>query len=242
MKATFKLVGLSALVLTVALCGCSPVVSSAMRNAQATAMAMNGRKLIQGIIQANINRKGKAPPVWPRTYVEEGGNIEDVTSRAYTSSAEYFNALFDMEHYGTGEWNQLVDGDLLSTLGKNAVVGNRIDPAGLDWCIAANVVDETQDFLPVLISANVNPALLPCNKFNGIDDTRLPIGPRSGAARSMLGDKMIVLVRKSGAAEPIKEKYASYDVLLNRQGFDNSSRTHKIVWLTPTGIAEPVGR
>ena len=96
MKVTFKLISMSALALTVALCGCSPVVSSAMRNAQATAMAMNGRKLIQGIIQANIDREGKAPPVWPRTYVEEGGNIEDITSRAYTSSAEYFNALFDI--------------------------------------------------------------------------------------------------------------------------------------------------
>ncbi|MBO7687454.1 MAG: hypothetical protein J6V72_13770 [Kiritimatiellae bacterium] len=242
MKVTFKLIGLSALALTVALCGCLPVVSSAMRNAQANQMAMNGRKLIQGIIQANINRMGEAPPVWPRTYVEEGGNIEDVASRAYTSSAEYFNVLFDMEHYGTAEWNPLVDGDLLSTLGKNAVVGNRINPAGLDWCIAANVGDETQDFLPVLISANVNPALLPCNKFNGKDDDRLPIGPPSGATRSMLGDKMIVLVRKSGAAETYKEKYARYDVLLNHQGFDNSSSAHKIVWLTPTGIAEPAGR
>ena len=238
MKVTSKLIGLSALALTVALCGCLPVVSSAMRNAQANQMAMNGRKLIQGIIQANINRMGEAPSVWPRTYVEEGGNIEDITSRAYTSSAEYFNALFDMEHYGTAEWNPLVDGDLLSTLGKNAVVGNRINPAGLDWCIAANVVDGTQDFIPVLVSANVNPALLPCNQFDGRDDSKLPIGPRSGAERSMLGDKMIVLVRKSGAAETYKEKYARYDVLLNHQGFDNSSSAHKIVWLTPTGIAE----
>ena len=242
MKITTKLIGLSSLVLSVAFCGCGevglPVISSAMRNADASTMTLNGRKLIQGIMQANIERQGKLSSVWPRTVVEEGaGSSDDVASHAFKSAAEYFNVLFDMAHYGTSEWDPLVDGDLLSTLGKNAVVGNRIDPNGLDWCIAANVVDETPDFIPVLISANVNPALLPCNAFDGQDSSQLPIGPKSGAERSMLGDKMIVLVRKSGAAESIKEKYARYDILFNKQSFDNSSREAKIVWLTPSGIA-----
>jgi hypothetical protein len=242
MKITTKLIGLSSLALSVAFCGCGevalPAISSAMRNADATTMKINGRKLIQGIIQANIERAGKASSVWPRTVVEEGAGLpDDVASHAFKSAAEYFNVLFDMAHYGTSDWDPIVDGDLLSTLGKNAVVGNRIDPNGLDWCIAANVTDELQDFIPVLVSANVNAALLPCNAFDGRDSSQLPIGPKSGAERSMLGDNMIVLVRKSGSAETIDKRHANYNVFFNKQAFDNSSREAKIVWLTPSGVA-----
>ena len=241
MKVTSKLIGLSALALTVALCGCGevgiPVISSAMRNAETTTMAMNGRKLIQGIIQANIERFDKGP-VWPRTYREGDSDGKDISEKSFKSAAEYFNVLFDMAHYGTSEWKPIVDRDLLSTLGKNAVVDGKINPAGLDWCIAANVMDETQDFIPVLVSANVNPALLPCNQFDGVDDRQLPIGPKSGAAKSMFGDSAVVLVRKSSAAETFKEKYFRLNLVLQNQAFDDSAREHKIVWLTPTGIAE----
>ena len=219
-----------------------PVVSSARLSSDLLTMAMNGRKLIMGIVQANIDRQGKLSPLWPRTWQEkDASNVssDDVSARAYRSAADYFNALFDMEHYGTPEWDPSVDRELLSTLGKNAVVNGKINPAGLDWCIAANITVEDQDFLPVLVSANVNPELLYGDQFDGQDDSLLPIGPKSGAPKSMFCDQGIVLVRKSGAAETCKIKYVRYDVIYNRQGFDNSGREHPIVWLTPTGVAVP---
>ncbi len=243
MKIATNLIGLSSLALSVAFCGCGevgiPVISSAMRNAETATMAIKGRKLMTGIIQANVDRESAGRgPVWPRTYREGDSDGKDISEKSFKSAAEYFSVLFDMEHYGTAQWKPIVDGDLLSTLGKNAVVGNRINPAGLDWCIAANVVDETQDFIPVLVSANVNPALLPCNQFDGRNDSKLPIGPKSGAERSMFGDRAVVLVRKSSLAETFKEKYCRLNIILKQQWFDNSNREHKIVWLTPTGIAE----
>ena len=57
----------------------------------------------------------------------------------------------------------------------------------------------------------------------------------------MFGDKAIVIVRKSGAAEVIKKKYLTRSVLYNRQAFDYTSREKQIKWLTPTGVVEPVG-
>ena len=219
------------------------VFSSARLNADLPTAAINGRKLIMGIVQANIDRQGKADPLWPRSDNDEDERAaprNDVSSKAYTSAADYFNALFDMDHYGTPQWNPAVDGDLLSTLGKNAVVrkGERwmIDPAGLDWCIAANITDDMQDFMPVLVSANVNPVMLDLysNLFDGKNSSPLEIGPKRGAPKSMFGDQAIVVVRKSGAAESLKRNVACYNKFY-RQSFDYTSRANKIVWLTPAG-------
>ena len=220
-----------------------PAVSSAMRNANLNAMSIQGRKLIMGIVMANIDRQGKADPVWPMERDADSSSDEedlDVASKC-GSATEYFNALFDMEHYGTAKWEPAVDGELLSTLGKDAVVDKKIRAAGLDWCIALNIQDETPDYMPVLISANFNPKLLVPGVFSGRDDRLLPIGPQSGAAKSMFGDEAVVVVRKSGVAEVIKKKNLTLTVLYNRQSFDNTSSSKQIKWLTPTGVVTPVG-
>ena len=219
-----------------------PVVSSAMLNANASTLSIQGRKIIIGIIQANIEREGKLGPVWPRTNVD-GGGTDDIASHVSTSATDYFNALFDMEHYGTAEWDPVVDGELLSALsgaGVPGMSGRRLESRNVAWNIAANVTDETPDFMPVLISANFNPKLLAPCRFDGRDDTPLPIGPKSGAATSMFGDKAIVIVRKSGAAEVIKKKYLTRATLYNNQSFDISgSEKIPIKWLTPTGVVTP---
>ena len=177
-------------------------------------MQRRGRKLRMGIVQANIEREmGGLPSVLPRSYKAESATRDDVAGKAYTSAADYFNALFDMEHYRTSEWKPYVDRDLLSTLGKNAVVNGKINPAGLDWCIAANIQDDMSDNTPVLISANVNPA--------NLRDARA-----------------LVVVRKSGAVEIIKDPSynAVYKGTLDEvEGY----LEHPIVWLTPTGVVKP---
>ena len=180
-----------------------------------TDMVKRGQKLIMGIIQANIDRQGKAGPLWPRSYRDGEYDSDDVSSKAYTSAADYFNALFDMDHYGTPKWNPAVDRDLLRTLGKDVVANGKINPNGLDWCIAANVRDETPDNMPVLISANVNPA--------NLRDARA-----------------LVVVRKSGRTDLIKAP--SYDAVY-KGTLDDVGRylEHPIVWLTPTGVVKPVG-
>ena len=220
-----------------------PAVSSAMLSANASALTMNGRKLHVGIIQANVEREAAGVgPVWPRTKAVAGADKKNIAARAYASASECFSALFDMERHGTPEWDPVMDGDLLSALGKNAVVGKTIGASGLDWCVAANVTDEMPDDTIVLVSANFNPALL-LRKWDGRTDGKkmLPIGPRSGAARSMLGDKAIVIVRKGGAAETIKKKFLTYDVLYKKQAFDITNMDPPLMYLTPTGVAEPVG-
>ena len=226
-----------------------PVISSAMLNANLSTMAMQGRKLVHGIILANVEREGKLGPVWPRTELAEGsavaGDKDDVANRAYGSATEYFNALFDMKHYGQAEWEPFVDGELLPALwgcGVSAMSGRTLERRNVAWIVAANVTDETPDFVPVLITANFNPALL-LSKWDGQTGgaERLPIGPKSGAAATPFGDKGIVVVRKSGAVETIKRKYVTYNMLYKRQAFDLTNMNPPIKYLTPSGVVEPVG-
>ena len=256
MKVTFKLIGVSALALTVALCGCGKksesrgssdaetIVNSAVseigRRANASEMAINGRKLIQGIMEANVARQSNfLPPVWPRTKNDGTVSGEDISYQTFSSAAGYFNYLFDMAHYGTSDWDPTIDGDLLGTLGKDAVVGKTIRADGLDWCIAANVYDEMPDFMPILVSANFNPAYLP-RKWDGKTDRNklLPIGPKSGAAKSMFDDKLIVIVRKNGAADVIKGTALTYESLYGGNKFDFSGHERPFCYLTPNGLAE----
>lgn len=229
------LIGLSAIII--------PSMQSAMLNTHLSSMSIQGRKLVESMILVNVERMGKLGPVWPRTVVENGArSSDDVASRPYRSATDYFNVLFDMDHYGTSKWDPIVDGDILRALGNNALVGKTLRAGGLDWCVAANITDETPDFVPVLVSANFNPALL-LRKWDGLTDRdkRLPIGPSSGAVKSMFNDKGIVIILKSGAAIPIQAKFLTYDRLYHGEAFDLTNMRQPLVYLTPTGIAEPVG-
>ncbi len=230
-----------------------PVVSSAMLTSKTSEMAANGRKLHSAIIMANVNREnaGKGTTAWPRTASDEGGNTadneeQDIGDRSFTSATDYFNALFDMKHYGETTRNPEVEDLDLGVLSGAGVPGHSggrsLDSRSIAWNIAANVTDGMPDFMPVLISANFNPALL-LNKWDGQTDGKrlLPIGPKSGAEKSMFGDQAIVVVRFDGAAEVIKEKYLTYDVLYKKNPFDLSDKAPPLKYLTPTGVVEPVG-
>ena len=212
-----------------------PVISSAMLNANLSTMAMQGRKLIQGMIQANIERQGKLGLVWPKDQDENSSNAssDDIASKGASTTTQYFKDLFDIDHYGTSEWDPTVDGDLISSLsgcGVQGMSGKSLEKNNIAWVIAKNIVDETQDFIPVLITRNADFSTLNgyLNAFDGQNDTKLTLGKNYDQP---FANKGCVLVRKSGAADQIKQKYARLNLIFNNQGFDNSSREKKLEFL-----------
>ena len=213
-----------------------PVISSAMLSANLSTMSMQGRKLVQGMIQANVERQGKSSgPVWPKDQDESSQNAssDDIASKGASTSTQYFKDLFDIDHYGTSEWDPTVDGDLLSTLsgcGVQGMTGKTLDKNNVAWVIAKNVVDETQDFIPVLVTRNVDFNALngSLNQFDGQTDTKVKLG---GTYDQPFSNKGFVLVRKSGAAESLKQKYARLNIIFNKQGFDNSAREKKLEFM-----------
>ena len=109
------------------------------------------------------------------------------------------------------------------------------------WCVAANVTDEMPDCIPVLISANFDPELLP-SKWDGSSNRKLTIDPAHGAAMSPWGDEMIVVIRKGGSTQVIKAKDLSYKSLFGEEAFDLTNADPPVVYLTPKGIATPAAR
>ena len=219
-----------------------PAVSSAILNAKTSAAAARGRMLFVALMRANLARESAGRgSIWPRTVASEGTDEKDVAGRACASAADYFNVLFDMKNYGTDEWKPCVDVNL-SALGTDVVADKSIRADGLDWCVAANVTDAMPDNVPVLISANFNPALLLRKWKLGMKYAgTLPLGPASGAAKSMFDDKAVVVVRKGGSVQVIKKRFLTRGLLYNLQEFDMSDMKPPLVYLTPTGVVEPAG-
>ena len=201
-----------------------PAISSAMLSANLNTMSMQGRKLIQGIVQANIERQGRLDPVWPQEENKQGGNSTDKSEdpAQATSTLDFFNKLFNMEKYGDQDWEPIVDGDLLSSLwgcGVNGMSqGKELKEENVAWYMAQNISDVTPDFIPVLVTRNVNigelnPKMKECESDN--KDKLSYITP----LRQPFTDKGFVIIRKSGAAETFKSKYRQFNLIFKNQNF-----------------------
>ncbi len=219
-----------------------PATTAATRSANGAAMAMQGRNLFVGIIMANTEREASGlASAWPRTMATAGADKEDIAGMAFKSATEYFSHLFDIKKFGMAEWDPYVNCDV-GVLGKNAVEGKTLRAEEIEWCVAANVTDEMPDNIPVLVSANFNPKYLLRKWDRSVSAGTLPIGPESGAAKSLLGDKAIVVVYKGGASKVIKQKDLTYEALYNRRPFDLTKYESPLLYLTPNGVVEPIGK
>ena len=200
----------------------------------------NGKSLFYAIEESNIERKAAGlPSAWPRTTVEKAKEDDpDISELAIKSAADYFAALFDVKNQGTENWMPYLGGGF-DNLGKDVVVNNAIVAEKLDWCIAANLADGTPANVPVLVTANFNPALL-LRKWDGKTDADkiLPIGPASGASKSMFNDVAIVVVYKGGSVKRIDAEKLTYAAIYGKP-FDATKGNPPLSYLTPTGVAEP---
>ena len=208
-----------------------PVISSALLSSNLSTMAMQGRKIIMGIVQANMDRPSNQGTVWPQDKEQSSSsaNQDDIANKSASSTTQYFIDLFDVDHYGTTEWDPNVDKELIGSLSGNGVPGmngKNLTKDNIAWVIAKNIQTETEDFLPVLITRNVDFSSLNgyMNQFDGQNDTKVKLG---GTYDQPFSNKGFVLVRKSGAAESYKQKFSRVNVYFNNQSFDNSGEGKK---------------
>lgn len=125
-------------------------------------------------------------------------------------------------------------------------LGNPTDDAGKEilalankWSMIVDLPDDAPDHLPVMISANFDPSVLP-REWDGVTDKDkpLPLRPVAGAPELKFGDKYIVIVRCGGATQVIKKKYLKLGVLFNRQSYKLGENVRI---LTPVGEVKPRG-
>ncbi len=198
------------------------------------AVQINGKMLATAFANAH---KDCGASALPRTVAVKGAKNGDIAGRGFKSAVEYFTALFGLGERGGDTWYVRAK----DVLGKDSVVNNAIVADKLDWCIAANVADGTPANVPVLVTANFNPALL-LRKWDGKTDadTILPIGPASGAAKSMFDDVAVVVVYKDYSVKRINAKELTYAAIYGKP-FDATKGNPPLAYLTPTRVAEPTG-
>ncbi len=97
-----------------------------------------------------------------------------------------------------------------------------------DWNIAVDFPNDCDSTFPVLISANFNLQYLGCHYD---DDVVVPLGIKSGAPMSLLEDRVVVVVRKSGMVQRISAKSCTKQRILGVLTNGMSS----ITYLTPGG-------
>ena len=116
------------------------------------------------------------------------------------------------------------------------------------WQIAVNVAEDADqpDQVPVMVTANFDPAQIP-RTWSGADDSgRTPLalhriegsGVQDGHSDlvSVLADKAAIVVRKGGAAQIVKAKFLRPRLVFGSQPWRLPAGMY---WLTPTGRSCP---
>ena len=121
-------------------------------------------------------------------------------------------------------------------------IDGRLRPETIQWSISCDfpAKDDPVGYarIPMLVSANVNPTFL-LRGWDGRKDAEkaIPLGPKSGAEKSLFGDTCAVLVFNDGSAETIPAKELTY-ARIYRRAFKGPP---EFGYLTVRGFVEPKG-
>ena len=122
-------------------------------------------------------------------------------------------------------------------------IKGKLRPETIQWSISCDFPVGKDDpaayaRIPMLVSANLNPALL-LRKWDGEKDADkvIPLGPASGAEKSLFGDACAVFVFNDGTGEAIPAKELTY-ARIYRRAFEGPPL---LGYLTVRGYVEPKG-
>ena len=200
-----------------------PHGDSSMLKANMCAVAARGRDIYVAIISANTDREPLGlPAVWPKTSLASTNRPGDISSKAFKTSSDYFYELYDGANVGTDQHNPYVKGvdySKLAGAGVPACRNNKLGSANNMWLFAANITDEDDDIIPVMITRNVDVKDIeriinqggPTSNLN----TRIVLG--MGEYKTPFGKKGFVMVRKNGGTFNSSAKYATLRVLFDSQ-------------------------
>ena len=176
------------------------------------------------------------PPVpyefWPRS-TQPGDKWK---FRLRENAAQAFDSFFGA-HEPT---NTKIQEDIAAGCKR---VGGKLRPETIQWGISCDFPVAKDDpvayaRIPMLVSANLNPAYL-LREWNGVKDADkvIPLGPKSGAEKSLFGDTCAVIVFNDGSAETIPAKELTY-ARIYRRAFKGPPL---LGYLTVRGYIEPKG-
>ncbi len=218
-----------------------PVINKKLFKVKLTSVSCNGRDIFMAIVRANENRKSLGlPQIWPKTCLPTTNLSQDISGMTFKTSTEYFKVLFDEEHMGTDAWKPYVKGvdySKLAGMGVPVSKTQRLTSTNNMWAITANITDDDDDIIPVLISRNADMKVIEeaiSNDF-ACNNPGVKIALGTGDYQTPFGEKGFLCVRKGGGTFYNVAKYATIRVLFNSSGIHHPRDPSKppIVYLMP---------
>jgi len=244
----FNAIELAAVTAVVMLLGLAlmPAVSNQVMGANMSAVGTRGRDIFVAITGANTEREPLGlPSVWP----SEGGlltnAVNDIASKVFTNSTDYFNCLFDGKNIGKACWNPFVAGldySKLAGAGVPAYTKGKFTAENNLWTVAMNVRDEMEDVVPVLVTRNIDASSLAAKVTEREWDKTLRFDPEW---KVPYGDQAFLLIRQGGAIFKCRAKYNSYGTVYGKRTFDATVDAEgkpvvkPLKYLTPTHTVVP---
>jgi prepilin-type N-terminal cleavage/methylation domain-containing protein len=229
-----------------------PAISNAVMQANMTAVGVRGRDIYVALTGANTEREPLGlGNVWPKTKAPSGANTSgdvDIADKAFGTAEEYFEFLYDGKKVGQADWSPYVAGFDYSKLAGAGVASQPGGSTTLDknyvmWSIAANVRDEMEDIIPILVTRNVDCGALAL-KYQGTSATKVALGQEF---KTPFSNKAFVMIRKGGAIFKARDKYANLKIIYQGQQFDlqpaggGSTDLDPFQYLIPGGKKTPSG-
>ena len=158
------------------------------------------------------------------------------------TAEKYFQYLFDTDGMGKDSWKPYITGVDLSVL-SGAGVPPAGDPKQLKaknilWSVAANVTEEIDDVVPVLVSRNFPASKLKVDKYDGTTNEPYNLGKANGdgVSDTPFGNKAFVIIRKGGSVIQQTSRYATEQIVYSKNAFTiPESETAKFEYLEPAG-------
>lgn len=181
-----------------------PWITNRMISANLRAVGAKGRAIVVAIKGANKSRAMQGlPPIWPKTYLSYTNRLDDISGKVFQTSSDYFYELYDGSNVGSDQHHPYIKGfdyGKLAGGGVPAKAGEgKLVAANNMWIIAANITDEDDDRIPLLITRNVGAKEIEKVVNKGLKvnefERRLAF---SDTYLSPFGNKQIVFVYKSG--------------------------------------------
>ncbi len=221
-----------------------PAISNAVMKANMTAVGTRGRDIYVAITGANTEREPLGlGNVWPKTQLESGADTsdDDIASKTFSSSCDYFYELYDGQNVGTENHSPYVAGfdySKLAGAGVPAKSGSgQLQANNCMWVIGANVRDEMEDIIPILVTRNIDCSSLYKDLEDGSKSDKITF---SSTYKAPFSNKGFVMIRKGGGTFNGTAKYATVRVVYQNQSFKTTiGNQNALSYLGPDGQQNP---
>jgi hypothetical protein len=220
-----------------------PSISDPIIKFQMSAVSSRGRDIYVAIIGANTEREPLGlGPVWPKTQLKPGTDVSsrDIAVKTFTNSTDYFYDIYDEVNEDTEKHKPYANGFDYSKLAGAGVPAKsdtlRLLAENNLWVIAANITDQDDDRIPLLISRNADVKEIERVVNQGVkeSDFTKKIKLSKGDYKYPFGKEGFVCIRKGGGVFCYNGNYSTIGALFGYKELPprDPSKT-PIVYLMP---------